>query len=68
MKATQPAADSESTIVLTLAGSLQLLELLENPPPKNQKFLEAQAWYRQVKANAESNAGQQQPLDDLPHL
>lgn len=33
-------------MVLTLAGSLQLLNLLENPPPRNQKFLEAQAWYR----------------------
>lgn len=67
MKATQPAADPESTMVLTLAGSLQLLNLLENPPPRNQKFLEAQAWYRQVKAEAESNAAQRQTLGDLPY-
>ena len=41
--------ESESTIVLTRRESLRLIELLENPPPRNDKFLEAQARYLRTK-------------------
>lgn len=37
--------ESESRIILTRRESLQLMELLENPPPRNEKFLQAQARY-----------------------
>lgn len=37
--------ESESTIVLTRRESLRLLEVIENPPPRNKKFLQAQARY-----------------------
>lgn len=33
------------TIVLTRRGSRQILDLIENPPPPTEKFLEAQARY-----------------------
>lgn len=35
--------ESESTIVLTRRESLRLLEVIETPPPRNEKFLQAQA-------------------------
>lgn len=44
--------ESESTLVLTRAESLRLLELMENPPPRNKKFLQAQARYLKTKAHA----------------
>ena len=31
--------ERESTIIMTRRESLRLLELLENPPPRNEKFL-----------------------------
>jgi uncharacterized protein (DUF1778 family) len=40
---------SESSIVLTRKESLRLMELLDNPPPRNKKFLQAQAKYRRTK-------------------
>ncbi|MGY8903545.1 MAG: type II toxin-antitoxin system TacA family antitoxin [Burkholderiales bacterium] len=43
--------ESESTLVLSRKASLQLLEMIENPPPRNQKFLEAQAWYYRVRSS-----------------
>lgn len=46
--------ESESTLVLTRAESLRLLELMENPPPRNEKFLQAQARYLKMKINADS--------------
>jgi uncharacterized protein (DUF1778 family) len=46
--------ESESTLVLTRAESLRLLELMENPPPRNEKFLQAQARYLKMKTNADS--------------
>lgn len=46
--------ESESTIVLTRRESLRLLELIENPPPRNEKFLEAQARYQRIKNDAGS--------------
>lgn len=43
--------ESESTIVLTRRESLRLLELIENPPPRNEKFLQAMARYQRIKNN-----------------
>lgn len=48
--------ESESTIVLTRRESVRLLELIENPPPRNEKFLEAQARYQRTKNDAGSAA------------
>lgn len=45
--------ESESTLVLTRAESLRLLELMENPPPRNEKFLQAQARYLKMKTDAD---------------
>lgn len=36
----------DSTMVLTRRESLRLLEMIENPPPRNDKFRQAQARYR----------------------
>lgn len=41
--------ETESTIVMTRRESLMLLDMMENPPPRNEKFLQAQAQYRNVK-------------------
>ncbi|WP_296488389.1 DUF1778 domain-containing protein [Rhodoferax sp.] len=41
--------ESESTIVLTRRESLRLMEMMENPPPRNEKFLQAQARYLRIK-------------------
>ena len=46
--------ESESTLVLTRTESLRLLALMENPPPRNEKFLQAQARYLKMKTNADS--------------
>jgi uncharacterized protein (DUF1778 family) len=48
--------ESESTIVLTRRESIRLLELLENPPERNEKFLLAQARYQRMKADADSTS------------
>ena len=48
--------ESESTIVLTRRESLRLLEMIENPPPRNEKFLQAQARYLRLKNDAGSTA------------
>jgi uncharacterized protein (DUF1778 family) len=40
--------ESESTIVLTRRESLRLLDVIENPPPRNEKFLQAQARYQRA--------------------
>jgi uncharacterized protein (DUF1778 family) len=48
--------ESESTIVLTRRESLRLLELIESPPPRNKKFLQAQARYQRMKNDAGSTA------------
>lgn len=45
--------ESESTLVLTRTESLRLLELMENPPPRNEKFLQAQARYLKMKTDAD---------------
>jgi len=46
--------ESESTIVLTRRESLRLLEMVESPPPRNEKFLQAQTRHLQLKNNASS--------------
>jgi uncharacterized protein (DUF1778 family) len=51
--------ESESTMVLTRRESLRLLELIENPPPRNKKFLEAQARYQRIKNDAGSTTERQ---------
>jgi hypothetical protein len=33
---------------------LRLLELIENPPPRNENFLQAQARYQRIKSDAGS--------------
>jgi uncharacterized protein (DUF1778 family) len=48
--------ESESTIALTRRESLKLLDLIENPPPRNEKFLQAQARYQRIKNDAGSTA------------
>lgn len=48
--------ESESTILLTRRESLRLLEMLENPPPRNAKFLQAQARYQRTKKHVASTA------------
>lgn len=39
---------AESSLVLTRRESLRLLALIENPPPRNERFLQAQARYRRL--------------------
>ncbi len=48
--------ESESSIVLTRRESLRLLEMMENPPPRNATFLQAQARYQRLKNDAGSTA------------
>jgi uncharacterized protein (DUF1778 family) len=48
--------ESESTIVLTRRESLRLLELIDNPPPRNEKFRSAQARYQWIKNDVSSTA------------
>ena len=48
--------ESESTIVLTRRESLRLLDLIENPPPRNKRFLQAQARYQRTKNDDSSTA------------
>jgi uncharacterized protein (DUF1778 family) len=43
--------ESESTLLLTRRESLRLLELIENPPPRNEKFIQAQTRYYKIKNN-----------------
>ena len=47
---------AESTIVLTHRESLRLLEMVEHPPPRNEKFLQAQARFQRLKNEAGSTA------------
>lgn len=42
---------SESQITLTRRESMRLLELLENPPPRNDKFRQAMARYQELISN-----------------
>ena len=49
MEKADKVIESESTIVLTRRESLRLMELMDNPPPRNEKFLQAQARYLRAK-------------------
>ena len=42
--------EGDGTLILTRRESLRLLRLLDNPPPRNEKFLQAQARYNRLKA------------------
>jgi len=55
------AVKCESTIVLTRRESLRLLELMENPPPRNERFLEAQARYRRKMNEADPTTEEHLP-------
>lgn len=44
--------ESESMMILTRRESLRVLELIENPPPLNEKFLQAQVRYQRIKTDA----------------
>lgn len=44
--------ENESTIALTRRESQRLLEMLETPLPRNEKFLQAQARYQRTKNDA----------------
>jgi len=59
MEKADKVIDSEERITLTRRESLRLLELLENPPPRNEKFLKAQARYRRGKMDAVPTAEQE---------
>lgn len=48
--------ESESMITLTRRESLRLLEMIESPPQRNAKFLQAQARYQERKNNVGSTA------------
>jgi uncharacterized protein (DUF1778 family) len=43
--------ESESTVILTRRESLRLLELIENPPPKNAKLKKLMADYEKGRAD-----------------
>ena len=47
------SVDGEAVMVLTRSESLRLLELTENPPPRNATFLQAQARYQRLKKEAQ---------------
>lgn len=46
--------ESEVTLVLTRRESLRLLDMIENPPPRNEHFIQAQARYQRKKTDAGS--------------
>lgn len=48
--------ESESVIALTRRESLRLLEMIENPPPRNERFLQARERYQRMKIDADSAA------------
>ena len=51
--------ESESTIVMTRREAPRLLEMIESPPPRTKKFLQAQARYQRMKTDAGSAAERQ---------
>jgi uncharacterized protein (DUF1778 family) len=52
----QRVIESESTMILSRQESLRLLELIDNPPARNDKFLLAQARYQTTMSHAGTNA------------
>lgn len=47
--------ENELTLVLTRTESMRLLALMENPPPRNDKFLQAQSRYLATRAQIDAN-------------
>lgn len=56
MEKAERVIDSESTIVLSRRESMRLLEMVENPPPRNDKFLQAMDRYQRIKNDAVPSA------------
>lgn len=50
--------ESESVMLLSPRESARLLELIDNPPARNRKFLEAKARYERMKGDADSSPEQ----------
>jgi uncharacterized protein (DUF1778 family) len=46
--------ESETLMVLSKRESLRLFEMIENPPPRNEKFLQAQVRYQRMKNHVDS--------------
>lgn len=44
--------ENESTILLTRKEGLWLLDLIENPPPRSERFRQAQARHLSLKSQA----------------
>jgi uncharacterized protein (DUF1778 family) len=55
LETAEAVIESESTIPLTQRESLRLLEMIESPPPRNAKFLQAQARYQERKNDPSKN-------------
>jgi uncharacterized protein (DUF1778 family) len=50
--------ERESVMLLSSRESARLLELIDNPPARNRKFLEAKARYERMKGDADSSPEQ----------
>lgn len=48
--------ESESTIVLTRRESLRMIEMIENPPPRNPRFQKLMADYQEGNADASDSS------------
>ncbi len=53
----RPPVEQEEQIVLTSRESVQLFEMIENPPPRNDKFISARARYQQIKCGMGTTVG-----------
>ena len=53
--------ESESTIVLTRRESLRLLELIENPPPRNERFKKLMTDYQKGNADGSDSSVEWSP-------
>jgi len=53
--------ESESTIALTRRESLRLLELIENPPPRNERFKKLMADYQKGNADGSDSSVEWSP-------
>ena len=53
--------ESESTIVLTRRESLRLLEMIENPPPRNKRFKKLMADYQKGNVDGSDSSVEWSP-------
>lgn len=53
--------ESESTIVLTRRESLRLLEMIENPPPRNERFKKLMTDYQKGNVNGSDSSVEWSP-------